>query len=39
MVEIINRDCEVNRAGEVVLEFLLLFPDQDLAIFASSERS
>lgn len=30
--EIIHRACEVDHAGEAVLEFLLLLPDQDLSM-------
>ena len=32
MDEIINKACEVDRAGEVILEYLLHLPDQDLSI-------
>ena len=32
MDEIIDKACEVDRAGEAVLEYLLLLPDQDLSI-------
>ena len=30
--EIIDRACEVDRAGEAILEYLLVLPDQDLRI-------
>ena len=32
MDDIIDKACEVDRAGEAVLEYLLLLPDQDLWI-------
>lgn len=32
MNEVIKRACAIDRAGETVLEFLLLMPDQDLSI-------
>jgi len=32
MDDIIDRACEVDRAGEAILEYLLLLPDQDLRI-------
>ena len=32
MYEMINTACAIDRAGEAVLEFLLLMPDQELSI-------
>ena len=32
MDDIINKACEFDRAGEAVMEYLLLLPDQDLRI-------
>ena len=35
--EVINKACVVDRAGETVLEFLLLLTEQDLAIMGSQK--
>ena len=35
MHEVIRKACAVDHAGEAVLEFLRLMPDQDLVIVAS----
>ena len=36
--EVINKACVVDRAGEAVLEFLLLMPEQELAIMGSPKE-